>query len=856
MSDSTWNDPRITAYALDEMTPEDRSAFEQELKSDSQLQAAVDEARSITTQLADFFEQQFTPPLESDRRKQILFSESGESPTTTQASSVEASTKAPSEGSHATTTIESRRQGLKIAAVAIATAAIVLLLIGIAPRLMDNAEIAWRAEGDAFQDVAHGGDPAQEVTKELPNVETQSDALSMLSDEEAGEMLIHEGLEVRPRPESARSRRLAEVADADVAADDFERLEFSAANVNEETGLPPTAGKQERSRRVKPPAVRRPAVASSNRKDADSPFSLGLQPGQDSPEQPKALKKAKKREISPSSPLTALAPASLSQAETFHRSSGGYGGGLGPESERGLSRGEAPLGEGESRLSLEKKVARYDVDYGLPVEEGRGPGIAGDQFDPITDNPFKRVSEHPLSTFSIDVDTASYSKVRDTILRAGRLPRPDAVRIEEMVNYFDYSYQPPPAGAEHPFAVRADVTSCPWNEGHRLARVSLKGKELSSSKRPARNLVFLLDTSGSMNASNKLPLVQTGMKMLLKKLDGNDRVAIVVYAGSAGKVLDSTGGDRKRKIRRALTRLAAGGSTNGGAGITLAYQTAREHFIDDGVNRVILCTDGDFNVGTTGTDQLVRLVEQEAKAGIYLTVLGFGMGNHNDAMLEQISGRGNGNYAFIDNVQEAQKVLVEQTDSTLVTIAKDVKLQIEFNPAKISTYRLIGYENRVLAKEDFNDDTKDAGEIGAGHSVTAFYELVPADLQADAVPPQVDPLKYQSGRRLTEAAESADLMTLALRYKQPDAETSTRLEVAVGDSDVSFDQASENLKFAAAVAGFGMQLRRSPYAGSWTLGDVNRVAQDALGDDPYGLRAQFLELVGRAMELTGQESER
>ena len=482
--------------------------------------------------------------------------------------------------------------------------------------------------------------------------------------------------------------------------------------------------------------------------------------------------------------------------------------------------------------------------------------MAGDRFDPITDNAFRRVSEHPLSTFSVDVDTASYSKVRDFLLRSDQLPRPDAVRIEELVNYFDYGYQAPDASSEHPFDATVEMTSCPWNESHRLARIAIQGQRLDPAERPRANLVFLIDSSGSMNAPNRLPLVQHGMKLLLEQLDERDRVAIVVYAGSAGMVLDSTPVSDAARIRRALTELAAGGSTNGGAGITLAYQTARDHFIPGGVNRVILCTDGDFNVGTTGTDELVRTVEREAKGGVFLSVLGFGMGNHNDAMLEQISGRGDGNYFFIDDEREARKVLVEQVVGTLVTIAKDVKLQIEFNPRHVGAYRLIGYENRVLAKEDFNDDQKDAGEIGAGHSVTAFYELVPAGRLPDAVAPAVDDLRYQTRPEPTKPSVEGEWMTLKLRYKRPAEGISRLIEIPVHDRHIPFQQAESSFRFAAAVAGFGMQLRRSPYAGTWTLPEVRSVAAQATANDPQGRRAEFLQLIDRALRLTTQEQSR
>jgi len=394
-----------------------------------------------------------------------------------------------------------------------------------------------------------------------------------------------------------------------------------------------------------------------------------------------------------------------------------------------------------------KSASESQREYWSTVPEGRGPGRAGDRYDALVENPFRTVKDHPLSTFSIDVDTASYANVRRFLLQEGRLPPPDAVRIEELVNYFDYDY----AGPEDdvPFAAHIEVAGCPWTPGHRLVRVALKGKEFPDEQRPPSNLVFLLDVSGSMNSPDKLPLLKQGMKLLAEQLGENDRVAIVVYAGSEGLVLPSTPGTDQATILGALERLQAGGSTNGGAGIDLAYRIAQENFIEGGVNRVLLCTDGDFNVGTTSTGDLVRMVEERATAGVFLSVLGFGRGNLNDAMMENISNKGNGNYAYIDGVTEARKVLVEQMGGTLVTIAKDVKIQIKFNPAQVAAYRLIGYENRILAAEDFDDDEKDAGEIGAGHTVTALYELVPAGMEVDL--PTVDPLQGP-GRRHQRAA--------------------------------------------------------------------------------------------------------
>jgi Ca-activated chloride channel family protein len=382
--------------------------------------------------------------------------------------------------------------------------------------------------------------------------------------------------------------------------------------------------------------------------------------------------------------------------------------------------------------------------------------------------------------------------------------------------------------------------------------VGVKGKEIQRDQRPTSNLVFLLDVSGSMAQPNKLPLVKHGMKLLVDQLGENDRVAIVVYAGAAGMVLDSTTGDRKQVILDALDRLHAGGSTNGGEGIRLAYQAALDHFVRGGVNRVILCTDGDFNVGVTGTDELVRIAEQNGKTGVFLSVLGFGMGNHNDAMLEQISGKGNGNYAFIDTEAEARKVLIEQMTGTLITIAKDVKIQVEFNPQRVAAYRLIGYENRILAAQDFNDDKKDAGEIGAGHTVTALYEIVPAGAESGVAIPPVDDLKYQQKNQTNEAAGSGELLTLKMRYKQPDGDTSSKLEFPLRDEGRRFGQASKDFRFAASVAAFGMLLRDSAHKGNASYAGVQEIATEAASGDTSGYRDEFLKMLAKAKELAGQ----
>ena len=494
-----------------------------------------------------------------------------------------------------------------------------------------------------------------------------------------------------------------------------------------------------------------------------------------------------------------------------------------------------------SRLKRNVKALGYvaGIDHvsGGPVP----PGMDTEAYDHVEENRFLSVAVNPLSTFSIDVDTASYANVR-RFLNEGRMPPRGAVRIEEFINYFTYDY-PEPTG-EAPFSVDVEINQAPWNPDHRLARIGIRGESIDHGGRPDSNLVFLLDVSGSMQPANKLPLLRSAMKMLASNLNGTDRVAIVVYAGAAGLVLPSTPGTNRAVILDAIDRLEAGGSTAGGAGIRLAYETARANFIEGGVNRVILATDGDFNVGITNQSELVDLIRGEAAQGTFLSVLGFGTGNYKDSTLEALADKGNGNYAYIDGLQEARKVLVEQIGSTLVTIAKDVKIQVEFNPVRVAEYRLIGYENRALRDEDFNDDRKDAGEIGAGHTVTALYELVLRGTQDGK--PLVDDLKYQRKPDPTEAAGSGELLTLKLRYKQPDGDTSRLLVFPVKDAGHDLASASEDFTFAAAVASFGMILQRSEHVGDIDLADIAIMARAGQGRDVEGYRAKFMELVEQA----------
>ncbi len=525
---------------------------------------------------------------------------------------------------------------------------------------------------------------------------------------------------------------------------------------------------------------------------------------------------------------------------------------VGGDSESGGDEGGDASAEEEVKLFESRPELPPTAEHSAPMpvprpDEGIGPGESGDKYDHITENEFLRVNDSPLSTFSIDVDTASYSKTRMYLMQQGHTPPPDAVRVEELVNYFSYDYAGPKD--EHPFAAHVEVAECPWQPAHRLARVGIKGREIEADKRQRSNLVFLIDRSGSMRPENKLPLLKRGMLMLAEQLVESDMVSIVAYAGSTQTILPPTPGDQWVTISNAINQLSAGGATAGSAGLELAYNTAHENFIQDGVNRVILCTDGDFNVGRTSPGELVRQVEEHAKKNIFMTVLGFGMGNHNDSMLEQISNKGNGNYAFVDTQNEARKVLVQQMSGTLVTIAKDVKIQIEFNPAKVAAYRLIGYENRKLADEDFNDDKKDAGEIGAGHRVTALYEIVPVGAKSDVLTSKVDDLKYQKKPDLTAAAERDELLTLKLRYKQPEGDKSTLMTFAVEDSGKRFGEATTDFKFASAVASFGMLLRGSQFKGNLTYDAVLEIAGAAKGKDEFGYRDEFVRLVERARNL-------
>jgi Ca-activated chloride channel homolog len=467
-----------------------------------------------------------------------------------------------------------------------------------------------------------------------------------------------------------------------------------------------------------------------------------------------------------------------------------------------------------------------------------GENFNTESYDVIVENEFLAAKDNPLSTFSIDVDAASYSNTRRYIDN-GSLPPKDAVRIEEFINYFDYNYTQPKG--EHPFSINTEMSDCPWNKEHKLVHIGLQGKRIPFEEIAPMNLVFLIDVSGSMSDVNKLPLLKKSLTLLVNKMRPTDRIALTVYAGAAGLVLPSTPASEKNKIISALDDLNAGGSTAGGEGIKLAYKVAKENFISNGINRVILATDGDFNIGSSSDGEMTRLIEEKRETGIFISVLGFGMGNYKDSKMETIADHGNGNYFYIDNIDEARKTLVTELDGTLYAIAKDVKLQLEFNPAKVKAYRLIGYENRMLKKEDFNDDKKDAGELGAGHAVTALYEIIPAG--SKEVLSTVDELKYQQTIVNSNASKSPELMTVKFRYKNPKDTVSKLITHVLSDKAVSLSNSSENFRFSAAVAEYGMILRESKFKGASSFDGVLELANASKGTDEEGYRAEFIKMV-------------
>ncbi len=528
----------------------------------------------------------------------------------------------------------------------------------------------------------------------------------------------------------------------------------------------------------------------------------------------------------------------------------GHGGGGGSIS--GTGRGGGGVGYGS--IGIGGTGAGYGMAAGMSGTYHGGltgrfaPYANTESYASTTHNPFHLVQDTPLSTFSIDVDTASFANIR-RFIDASTLPPQDAVRIEEMVNYFTWS--DPAPESDEVFAVRTETSTCPWNNKHLLTRVGLRARGISDADRPPANLVFLVDVSGSMMPDEKLPLLRQALKRMVHRLNSRDRIALVVYAGASGLVLDSTSCRHRDRITAAIDQLCSGGSTNGAEGIELAYEVARRHFIKGGINRVILATDGDFNVGVTSHGDLIRLMQEKKELGIFITVLGVGMGNYKDDTLEYLADRGNGNYAYIDGMHEAQKVLIDNLTGTLLAVAKDVKIQVEFNPAEVSSYRLLGYENRLLEAKDFKDDKKDAGEAGAGHGVTALYELVPT--RGEATDAGIDPLRYQTGRMFSPDAAGGELFTLKLRYKPVDSDTSVLREFRVPATVTPPEQTSADFRFAASVAGFGMLLRKDAHTGRLTLEDVLALGTAGKGADKEGYRSGFLRLVESVRHITADD---
>jgi Ca-activated chloride channel family protein len=498
------------------------------------------------------------------------------------------------------------------------------------------------------------------------------------------------------------------------------------------------------------------------------------------------------------------------------------------------------------------KTVRQQFAMSVPVSSNylsrkMSPLFDSESYKTINETGFQLTGQQAVTTFSVDVDRAAYSNIRRYLIE-GQLPPADAVRIEEMINYFDYEYKQPTGNS--PVALHTELTDSPWNKGLKLLHIGMQAKTISAENLPASNLVFLIDASGSMMDENKLPLVKQSLKLLVNQLREEDKISIVAYAGSAGEVLPPTSGKEKLKIKNALDKLEAGGSTAGGAGIELAYKLAEDNFLPEGNNRVILATDGDFNVGVSSEGGLQRLIEAKRKTGIYLSVMGFGMGNYRDNIAETLADKGNGNYAYIDNIQEAQKEFVHEFGGTLFTVAKDVKVQIEFNPSHVQAYRLIGYENRALKNEEFHDDKKDAGEMGSGHVVTALYEIVPAGMESKYLP-KTDVLKYQN-IDISKVGKTNEMLTIKVRYKKPDSEKSQLFDLPVSNTSKPFASCSENLRFASAVAEFGLILRDSEFKGSASYANVISRAKAAIGEDNEGYRAEFVQLVRKSQSLSSQ----
>lgn len=810
------NDAALTAYALGELPPDEAAAVEARLETDAAAREQVEQIRATANLLERALATEDEPSHHQERR--------------------------------AMGWINSQRWINMAAAAAVVTGlgiGIVLMEQAPEPRLIAVGEMAQPAE--TANDAAN-----RDVTAPQP----------MLVDDMAGEDHAAEDAPTQYEVARQEQRQLLEFrfneaieeANQAIAVGDFTAARAALQRMRTVRNTNPLIfesgelnAMDQRIRQLDHEINQRSALASQSHRQLD-----------------RATVEAQRRASSAGEEATSLAERRRREVEL-------------PAQQQGQTGGQVPAAVPASPGLIGGGGEPYFDAYGAKPAElpnqfhlyGRyAPPVDREAYDRIVDNDFLRPGESPLSTFSVDVDTASYANVR-RFLNNGQLPPPDAVRIEELINYFRYDYEAPDVSADVPFAADIEVASAPWNPKHRLVRIGLQAADVDPAQRPEANLVFLVDVSGSMNSPDKLPLVQHGLRVLAEQLDGRDRVAIVAYAGSSGVVLPATAGDDSDAIRRAINSLQSGGSTNGAAGIQQAYDIARQNFREGGVNRVILATDGDFNVGITDRGQLTRLIEKEAKSGVFLTVLGFGQGNLQDATMEELSNRGDGFYAYIDSDREAERVLGERMLSTVQAVAKDVKIQVEFNPQQVAAYRLIGYANRLLEDRDFNDDTKDAGDVGAGHQVTAFYEIIPVGVPlpgedaAEAIAPPIDELKYQQPAAPTTVPagdDSGELMTVKLRWKAPSAAkapgTSQRVAWTVTDGGISFDEADADLKFAASVAGFGMLLRDSAHRGDLTwekleaaLRPYAEQLERARLDSEGARRLEFVNLVRQAAAL-------
>jgi Ca-activated chloride channel family protein len=819
------NDPRLTAYVLGELDAAERAETDRLLEQDVEARLEVDEIRAAAKQLTSALQAEPASAMSDQQRERIE-------------QSAAAAKFAPSP-------FVFWRVWAGVGLAAAACLAVVLAVPGIrADRAERESAIAmWRGDKDrSMLGLPAGGqgpvDDKQAASRELQPSFENAPAISL------GQALVREkvgALESASVPfvesPDVAMRRAGIAPESATLADSLAAHDAASDGVDEALVLRVEVEAQGESA-GRPATAGYPAVAA---------------------------------------PIAPVAQPSGS-GTTLHFGIGGGGGGRGRAAgtelaERGSTiTWQQPGDDGAlGHIVIVPNDPAQEQAYRFLIEEARRQQEAlglpnTENYAAIVDNPFLAARENPLSTFSIDVDTASYANVR-RFLTQNMLPPPDAVRIEELLNYFRYDYTPPAPGHPDPFAAHIEVGPCPWQPAHRLVRVGLKGREVAMDQRPATNLVFLIDVSGSMQPENKLPLLKESMKLLVDQLHGDDRLAIVTYAGNSGLALPSTYVSEKATILSAIDQCQAGGSTNGAAGIQLAYDIAQQHFIKGGINRVVLATDGDFNVGVSDEGGLLRLIEEKRTSGVSLSVLGFGEGNLQDAKMELLADKGNGNYAYIDSLREGRKVLVEEASGTLITIAKDVKIQVEFNPAEVSAYRLIGYENRVLAAQDFNDDRKDAGEIGTGHEVTALYEIVPIGKPMPSVAPPVDPLKYQPSPAAPQespappmpgAAFSGELLTLKLRYKQPDGDESKLIQFPVKDDADEAAPArpgSTDFQFASAVAAFGMILRDSPYRGAATFALALDLAQGGKGADAEGYRAEFITLIEQARSLKGETAQ-